>query len=390
MASSPILDALGALMTPDVMERASAHLGESEAATSQGLGAAFAALLSALLRRSDEPGTMDRLYALIDDPANQPSSVLADLGRLLSGGASTSAAAVGSQFLAALFGDRTSSLASALARYAGVRPASGSSLLAAAAPLLMAVLRDHSRRDGLGASGLARWLGGQRGAIDEHLPPAIASVLAEARRGRSPAPPPPPVRARSQGRSWLWPALIGLALLGGLWSLLRSGEPDVRRARSVAAAPPTPVAGPLRVKLPDGAELGIQSDSLEDRLLTMLKDPSRPLDWIDFDRLLFETDSARLRPESRAQLVDIAAILAAYPNARVKVGGYTDNQGDPAHNLGLSEQRAANVARELAALGVDRSRIASEGYGEQHPVAPNDTEEGRARNRRTALLVTSR
>jgi hypothetical protein len=58
-------------MTPDVMERASAHLGESEAATSQGRGAAFATLLSAVVRRSGEPGTMGRLYA---HNAGAPSS----------------------------------------------------------------------------------------------------------------------------------------------------------------------------------------------------------------------------------------------------------------------------------------------------------------------------
>lgn len=74
----------------------------------------------------------------------------------------------------------------------------------------------------------------------------------------------------------------------------------------------------------------------------------------------------------------------------VKIGGYTDNTGDPTTNKSLSEARAKNVMDALVSKGVDASRLDTEGYGDQHPVADNSTEEGRAQNRRIALRVTQK
>jgi outer membrane protein OmpA-like peptidoglycan-associated protein len=112
--------------------------------------------------------------------------------------------------------------------------------------------------------------------------------------------------------------------------------------------------------------------------------------WFNFDRLLFDTGQATLQPSSEEQLNNIAEILKAYPNVHMKLGGYTDNTGDPAANKVLSEARAKNVMDALVAKGVDTSRLESEGYGDQHPVGDNSTEEGRAQNRRIALRVTQK
>jgi K(+)-stimulated pyrophosphate-energized sodium pump len=109
--------------------------------------------------------------------------------------------------------------------------------------------------------------------------------------------------------------------------------------------------------------------------------------WFDFDRLLFETGSANLKAESQEQLENVAEILKSYPAVAVKLGGYTDNTGDAAANLKLSTDRAASVKKSLVNLGVDESRLESEGYGEEHPVASNDTEEGREQNRRISIRV---
>ena len=74
----------------------------------------------------------------------------------------------------------------------------------------------------------------------------------------------------------------------------------------------------------------------------------------------------------------------------MKIGGYTDNTGDPAHNQALSEARAKGVMDALVAQGVDPSRLESQGYGDQYPVGDNSTEEGRQANRRIALRVTQK
>jgi outer membrane protein OmpA-like peptidoglycan-associated protein len=127
--------------------------------------------------------------------------------------------------------------------------------------------------------------------------------------------------------------------------------------------------------------------------LTFITDPTKAVDketWFSFDRLEFETDSAELKPSSSEQLSNIASILKAYPQVAVKIGGYTDNTGDAAHNLKLSEDRATSTLNELVALGIPKSRLAAEGYGQQFPVADNSTPEGRQRNRRIDIRVTKK
>jgi outer membrane protein OmpA-like peptidoglycan-associated protein len=82
--------------------------------------------------------------------------------------------------------------------------------------------------------------------------------------------------------------------------------------------------------------------------------------------------------------------MKAYPTAHIKIGGYTDNSGDASSNLGLSQQRAESVMQQLTTLGIAPDRMEAKGYGEQHPIADNSTEEGRARNRRVAVQVTQK
>lgn len=112
--------------------------------------------------------------------------------------------------------------------------------------------------------------------------------------------------------------------------------------------------------------------------------------WFDFDRLTFEKGKSSLKSESAEQLKNVAEILKAFPEVNVKVGGYTDNTGDANANLKLSGDRAAAVKSELMKLGIDDARLESEGYGVEHPIASNGTEEGRAANRRTSVRVTKK
>ena len=77
------------------------------------------------------------------------------------------------------------------------------------------------------------------------------------------------------------------------------------------------------------------------------------------------------------------------PNMKIQISGYTDNVGTPADNLKLSNGRALSVVNYLIAKGVKKDRLSYKGFGETNPVATNDTEEGRALNRRTELRVVS-
>ena len=140
-------------------------------------------------------------------------------------------------------------------------------------------------------------------------------------------------------------------------------------------------------------DLDVAPNGVESGLVAFIDNPSFPADretWFTFDRLEFETGSATLTPGSQPQLRNIVEILRCYPNVTVKFGGYTDNVGDPASNQQLSQLRADNARQAVIAQGIDASRVEAQGYGQDHPVASNDTAEGRQRNRRIDIRVTKK
>ena len=99
----------------------------------------------------------------------------------------------------------------------------------------------------------------------------------------------------------------------------------------------------------------------------------------------FETAKADLTPGAREVLDRVAVSLAAYPEIRVEVAGHTDSKGSRAYNVKLSQKRAEAVRDYLAGKGIAADRMVAKGYGPDKPLATNDTEEGRAQNRRTEL-----
>ncbi len=101
----------------------------------------------------------------------------------------------------------------------------------------------------------------------------------------------------------------------------------------------------------------------------------------------FATDSIELSLDAANHLLDAAALLKANPERRVEVQAHTDDMGEDAYNLWLSEQRAEAVKEFLIQQGIKDDQIEAKGYGEADPVAPNDTAKGRARNRRVEFRL---
>lgn len=124
-------------------------------------------------------------------------------------------------------------------------------------------------------------------------------------------------------------------------------------------------------------KLDIALDPIETGKTTILKN------------IFFDTDSFRLKPESRGQLVEIVSFMTKNPRLLIEIGGHTDNKGSENYNLELSEKRADAVVRSLVELGVPSSKLKSKGYGFSTPVADNSTTEGRAQNRRTEFRIVS-
>lgn len=100
----------------------------------------------------------------------------------------------------------------------------------------------------------------------------------------------------------------------------------------------------------------------------------------------FATDNADILPESLPQISAVIQLLEQDTTLKLSVNGYTDNTGETMHNLVLSQQRAASVVKALESGGIDHPRLKARGFGEQRPAADNDTEAGRAANRRVELV----
>jgi len=129
-----------------------------------------------------------------------------------------------------------------------------------------------------------------------------------------------------------------------------------------------------------GTELSISVGEAGDLAAALKKDCHVPLYGITFD-----FNKATLRPDSEGSLQQILAVLQREAALAVEVQGHTDNVGGDDYNLKLSQGRADTVKAWLVAHGVMADRIATHGYGRQQPIASNDTDEGRARNRRVEL-----
>jgi len=102
----------------------------------------------------------------------------------------------------------------------------------------------------------------------------------------------------------------------------------------------------------------------------------------------FKTNSDVLLPESLPKLDNVALLMKSNSKFKLTIDGYTDNTGDSAHNHELSLKRAEAAKLRLIQDGVAGNRITTHGYGEERPVATNDTPKGRAKNRRVEFLVS--
>ncbi|MGB2138700.1 MAG: OmpA family protein, partial [Flavobacteriales bacterium] len=108
---------------------------------------------------------------------------------------------------------------------------------------------------------------------------------------------------------------------------------------------------------------------------------------IVLNNIFFDTDAYTLKTESEVELNTLVNFMNNNASLEVEIEGHTDNVGAESHNLKLSENRAKAVYDFLVENGIDANRMSFKGFGASQPIATNDTEKGRATNRRTAFRV---
>ena len=398
---SSLLESLKDRISPDVIRGLASNLGESNDSVQNALQTSGVAMLATLASKAQNSGFLSQIMNLITGSGVSAMGAAAGAGSSIT----STASQAGSSLLNLLFGGNISSIQGQIAQVSGLRASSAGSILAAAAPMVLGTLSSKVHSEGLSASGLGSLLSVELPKLRSFLPaglalPGLGNVATQVSSRVAEMQPDVPLRPSSR----IWPlAILGIIVLALLlWFFNRGNSVNnaVNSASNAASNAGNAIANSasslgafFQTSLPGGIVLNIPQNGVENKLLVFIKDPNTTVNtetWFDFDRLLFDTNAATLEPSSQEQLQNIANILKAYPNVQIRIGGYTDNQGDAAANLKLSQDRADNVMHELVVLGVDPSRMDSKGYGEDHPVADNSTDAGRAQNRRISMRVTQK
>jgi OmpA-OmpF porin, OOP family len=420
-------------LTPEMISKAANLVGEDAGSTATAMSGILPAVLGSVVSKAADADGASGIMSMLSSGGHD-GGIMDNLGGMLGGGSGTDGImSAGSGILTSLLGDKMGGIVSLISSFAGIKSGSASSLMSLAAPMVMGAIGKQVSGGNMGASGLMSLLAGQKDHIAAAMPAGLGDKLggllgmgsmlggasslvsgvtnsasktvSEATNYASDV-----VEEASGGLpKWLMPLLIGAAAIAGLLYFMKGcGKSPVEAVTStmdsvstMASAGMDSVASTagsavdamkklFKLKLPDGTEIEVPEGSLEDQIVKFIQDDAQKIDkktWFNFDRLLFDTGKSTLKAESKEQIDKTVAILKAFPKVNIKIGGYTDNVGKEASNMKLSAERAAVVMDAIVAGGIDKSRLESEGYGALRPVSTNDTEEGRAMNRRIAISV---
>jgi OmpA-OmpF porin, OOP family len=305
---------------PDFASRIAGLVGENVQGTQGVLDSGLPLLFSGLANRSGAPNGAAEVLDLLNN-LGAADSQLSNIAGLLSEGGMGGLGAAGNSIISALFGSRSDGIHSALASLAGVKPGSATTLLSALAPLAFGMLRRHIAKEGLGATGLASLLLGQRDSLARKVPESLSRAAGFAPASHITAQSAN--EARSSGfLRWL-PWIIGALL--ALWLLSRcSAQQEVAPVQSV----PDPVAEPAPAPvIPATATV------------------------------YFDTGSSTPVMDAGATLAAVADHAKANPAARLAVSGFHDPSGDAAANEEVSLGRATAIRDLLIGMGVSADQI---------------------------------
>ena len=419
--------ALNRTFTGDVAK----HLREPGTTTRSALDAAVPALLAGLLQQGGTPTGAADLQRRVSDPQIDIGLTGNIRSWLDDGPRMAGLLSQGSSLVSWLFGNRTGNVAEAIGSASGMTMSSASTFLALVTPAVFALLKRYLSQNRLDAGGLASLLAGQRDNLRTQLddgvaralgfasPAALLAGLASSANGSAAvAAGRVSDTARAVGRSaqqtattvsaaagdalteaspvpitrrpWLLGTLAAVAAVliffFSYWTV--PVEQTTRTAQNLASTVSRAVKA---LDLPGGIVIDVTAGGFVDTLTTFLNSRDVTLNRsFTFDELQFDPGSANLSPVSNAQLEQLAAVLKAYRTVLISVAGHTDNKGDASANLRLSAERAAAVKQALVGQGVPSTRVTDEGFGSERPIASNDTEVGRAKNRRVELVVLKR
>ena len=433
-----VIDLIKGQLGPALISQAATQLGESESGISKAISGLLPAVVGGLANNADKPGVLDAI-------TGAASSGL--LGNLLGGSTNNSLITT---ILTAIFGDKVDALVNAVSSYAGISDSSTNSLLNMVTGATLGSVGKYSADNNLGASGVQNLLQEQKGIVSTLLPAglSLASLglgsffgndsvketinVAPTENVKVSSFDEPKIEVNRGGNThvnvdnsddnngggsiwkWLLPLLLLALAAWFLWKqcdkkdatsglavndsavVVQDSAVIVNDSANVAtAAESTNTKVDENIDL-NGVALKGYKGGMEDQMITFLKagsyktaadDAALKDKWYTFDKVNFKIGSAtELEAGSQVQLDNLLAILKAFPEAKVKIGGYTDKTGVEADNVKLSQSRADFIKTWLAGNGVGAQVLTAEGYGSKFAtVAKEATNDERAVDRKMAV-----
>lgn len=402
-----IIDLIKGQLGPALVSNAASKYGESESGVSKAIEGFLPAVLGGLSNNADNPLVLDAIM-------NSSSPDI--LGNLDENSSNNSSIA---SVLTQIFGDKINGLVNSIAAYAGISNNSSSSLLHLVTGATVGSVSKYAVDNNLDKTGISNLLKDQQGIVSTLLPAglsfaSLSMVDWDARYKfdndkdaiNMPSEEEPKVEVtrsttlngtfpdRNKDREgsiwkWLLPLLLLIAAAYFIWRQCEqretttttivkdSGEVVMDTATTTVNDTATGMSSTQTDEDIDlnGTALRGYKGGMEDRMIAFLKsdgyknaqnDNALKDTWYNFDHVSFKTGSAdQLEAGSEGQLQNLTAILRAYPDAKIKIGGYTDKTGDETGNKKLSDERAKFISSWLEKQGVGSQIMEAEGYGSQ-------------------------
>lgn len=383
-------------------KQASGLLGENYEGTMSAVQAIVPTLFAALGQKGSSDEGASAVLKYIDDN-NLDGSILTNISGLLTGNIETEKLMYsGAVLLRYLLNDKISPVVDLISGPSGLKTSSATSLLKLSAPLVMGIVGKHIQEKGLDAQGLKTLLKDQKPYINEYLPKGMEEALGLTTKTGTQSKQEP-ANSTTTGKtsfSKLLPWIVLLITAMGLYYFVQKGcNTPVEETQTPAAVPaPTPVdtATSNYVKendpfkaytLPDGSIIKALPNSFTGKLAEFLAGSEPGEKCFIFDRVNFESGSFKIAAGSERQLKQLASLLKGYPEVKVSIEGHTDNEGDDSKNKNLSKERARVIKEWLVAQEIAQGRMDAKGWGEEKPIASNDTPSGREKNRRIEVCA---
>jgi outer membrane protein OmpA-like peptidoglycan-associated protein len=396
-------EAVKEVFSGEVMSKLAGLLGESQANLQKALQAAIPSVLTGIVLKAESSNAHDHFRevteaAKIEIPFNLNS--LAWWWDKKS---------VGADYKKIIFDEKAHGLSDAIALYAGVSRHSASALVSITAPAALGILGKYLLDTKMNANGLRTLLNSQKRMILNEMPTGIflegifgfenltgidQKLLSSEYVGDFEKKP----------SKWILPIILLVIGMVVAWYFINKPVPAETRAQTLTPAQEvlkdTLAAVPVSesrftLKLPDGTALIAKKGGLEDQLIQFFNDsnakPSRRFPYT-FDQLSFNKGSTIITNESMGQVLNVAAILKAFPRARIKIGGFNEKGGDSIQNKILSESRARAVAAAIKASGANPNQIAGiDGFGSDFAKYTEDAADSlRGKDNRIAISIRSK